>query len=183
MDDLILELNKDAKAFMIDDCIQSYSPFNTGFGFTYHSHMIPPFKPEGVLMLGYGRGQIADLTRMVWGNDVKFTAVDKIEIDPARIEYNKIIDDAFEYIIEQTDGNFYGKYDYVCVDLWEGNDICEEVFSDDFAVALKKKTRYLLCMNIPVNRFSDMENIFKVGFEFLRSCHIDGNLITWWKNV
>ena len=55
--------------------IVSLKPPETAFGFTCFAHMIPPFKPEHTLLLGYGGGTVSELMRKIWGA-CKITGVD-----------------------------------------------------------------------------------------------------------
>ena len=63
----MLILPEHVELFKQDKVIQSMIPAETLFGFTYWSHMIPPYKPKNILILGYGKGQVVDLIEKIWG--------------------------------------------------------------------------------------------------------------------
>src|SRR3990167_3921622 len=81
-----------------NDTIVSFFHADFLWGYTYHSHCIPPFKPDNVLILGYGKGQIADLIRKIYGSDIKITGVDLVAQDYKYIEYKIKICDAYEFV-------------------------------------------------------------------------------------
>ena len=94
----LLELVKDAvkngaqAEVALDGAIYSMSPPETLFGFTVWSHMIPPVKPEHTCILGYGKGQAAELMRKIWGQ-VKITGIDKMVGNLGYNEYKiKVMD-------------------------------------------------------------------------------------------
>ena len=122
--------------YRINGVIQSVNPPEIAFGYSYWSYMIPPFKPESVLILGAGQGTIESLIKKIWGEDISITSVD-IKA-PATI-----IIDAREYTRICKD-----KYDYVVVDIGIGADIPDFVFSEEFVKDLAKITGKLLAINV-----------------------------------
>ena len=89
--------------------IASLEPSESLFGYTYHGHMVPPFMPESMLILGYGEGTIANLTRKVWGLGLKVTGVDIGQISPKFIEYEMVDGDAFAFVKDCADISALGR--------------------------------------------------------------------------
>ena len=103
-------------------------------------YLVPQYKPENILMLGYAGGTVAGLVRLLYG-DVPITAVDIKYIDNL---YNvKFIKQDAREFIKTCD-----KYDCVIVDLSEDDKdgICEFVYSQEFADNLAKIANYI-CIN------------------------------------
>ena len=135
------QVEKGAKLFYGGEpdnlALYSMNPPETMFGYTYHSHLICPFKPETVLILGYGQGTVAQLIRKIWGDDVKITGVDIDFKDCKVIEYKKITSDAYEFLKKESHGIFYKRFDYVVVDVWDGQKVPEWIFYEDTAKMLR----------------------------------------------
>src|SRR3990167_4098370 len=138
-----IEISPELKILKQGDVVASISPSETLFGYTYHAHMIPPFRPESMLILGYGLGQIADLTRKIWGN-VKITGVDLVNQEFPYLEYKMHIADAYDYVCECTIGIVKTRYDYIAIDLFDGEEVPRFVFEPEFAIRLKDMTKKLI---------------------------------------
>ena len=134
--------------------LQSIDPPETLFGYTVWSHLIPPFKPEHTLMLGYGGGTTHELMRKIWGSQLKVTAID---IEPTNFintlhKFKNM--DAKDFIWDETKAAFKdyifpkAKYDYVCIDLWNGDKVPDFIFDVEFAVRLRELATGLVSMNI-----------------------------------
>src|SRR3990167_4427386 len=109
--------------------IQSIEPPETLFGYTYWSYMIPPEQPKDILILGYGDGTIANLIYKIWGR-YKFMGCLGIDIREPKNKYlghDFIQRDAKDFI-KTCDKRF----DYVVIDLYNGDEICDFVFEEDF---------------------------------------------------
>lgn len=145
--------------FTNDKLGNSYSvyPPTTYLTFSYWIYMVPQYKPESVLILGYGGGTVAGLIRILYG-DVPITAVD---IDPCEDRYgvNFIQADAKEFV------KTCGKFDTVIVDLFstvECFNPCDFVSSPEFVNDLKRIGNYIIVNGLR----SDMtayEGLRKIG--------------------
>jgi len=102
-------------------------------------YMVPQFKPESVLILGFAGGTVAGLTRLIYGA-VPITAVD---IKPCQEQFGVefIQQDAREYI------KHCGHFDVCIVDLFDGR-MCEFVLTDEFAKAVGKICNYIILNTI-----------------------------------
>ena len=160
--------------------IVSFFPSDFLFGYTYHSHCIPPFKPSEILILGYGKGQIADLIRKIYGSDIKITGVDLVRQDYKYVEYKIKICDACEFVKSCTDTILKKRYDYIVVDLFDGDKVPDFVFSVEFAVRLKEMTKRLLCLNILQSDFDRLKSYTDYAFNFHRFVPIFGNNVSFW---
>lgn len=167
--------------------VQSVSPAESMFGYTVWSHMIPPFKPEHTLILGYGGGTVAELMRKIWGQS-KITGVD-IEARKDRYnEYKMKIMDAKEFLWDATKDKFYNgiplfsqtKYDYVCIDLWDGDKVCDFIFDTEFVVRLKEIATDLVCLNVLNTDIPKLKSYYDYGFMFNRVVPIERNSVQWW---
>jgi len=167
--------------FSQGDTVVSFEPADFLWGYSYHSHCIPPFKPESVLILGYGRGQIANLIRKVYGSDVKITGVDLVPQDYKYVEYKIVIDDAKEYVRKATSGIFIkDRFDFIVVDLFDGDKVPNFVFSAEFASCLYQMTRKLLCLNVTAEDFNRLKAYHDYRFKFHRFVPLFGNSISMW---
>lgn len=158
-------------------------PAEALFGYTYWAHMIPPYKPEHTLMLGYGHGLVAELTRKIWGQ-FKVTAIDVqgYQKEDAYQEYKMEQLDAFEYVNRETMFSIITKkFDYIAVDLWEDDKVCEGVFSEVFARKLKKISKNLVCFNTRKDDFARLTIMQDAGFKFERFVAVGDNRVSWWK--
>ena len=102
-------------------------------------YMVPQFKPESILMLGYAAGTTAGLIRLLYGDDIPITAVD---LEPCEATYgvNFVQADAKDYIKSCE------KFDVIIVDLFDlgGNKIPDFVYEEWFVEELKKKANYVI---------------------------------------
>lgn len=113
--------------------IHGIKPAESWAGYLYWLFQVPPFKPKNMLMLGYGLGTIAELTRKIWGNDVSCLGIDLESLETYEQD-TVIIKDAFEWIKKYE----LQIHDYIVVDLFEGRNVKQEVFSDEFLSNLKR---------------------------------------------
>lgn len=132
MSDLILTEDNNGNSY------SAYPP-TTYLTFSYWIFMVPQYKPESVLILGYGDGTIAGLIRLLYG-DVPITAVD---IEPCKNRYGVefIQMDAEEYV------KTFRKFDTVIVDLFDTGDCCKPcsfVTKKEFVENLKKIANYII---------------------------------------
>ena len=166
--------------------LQSVIPAETMFGYFVFSHLVPPFRPNHTLMLGYGGGTVAALMRKIWGNDCKITGVDIESQENNFVEYRKKIMDAKKFVWDATTPAFKDylfqkdKYDYVCVDLWNGDNVCDFVFDIEFAVRLREMATGLVCTNVQSKDVPRLKNFNDYGYMFNRSVPCEGNQIVWW---
>ena len=121
--------------------IQSLTYPQELFGLTAHSLLVPPFKPKDMLILGYGEGTVAGLTKMIWG-DVEIDGVDLVM--PVNNGYSDFLQMSAERFVKK---GCLKRYDYVVVDLYNGDKIPDFVFSDEFVENLATITRKILGIN------------------------------------
>ena len=132
--------------YEINSSLQSIDPPETAFGYSYWSCMIPPFKPESVLILGAGEMTIARLIKKIWGDDIKIIAVDVKEPEHSNnwlVPDKLFIEDAFSYV-----KNCQEKFDYVVVDISNGSEIPDWLFKEEFVKDLARITGKLLSINV-----------------------------------
>lgn len=173
-------LHPELKIWKQGDSIASFSPSDFVWGYTYHSHCIPPFKPESVLILGYGKGQIAELIRKVYGKDIKVTGVDLVSQDYDYIEYKVVNEDAYKFVKDCTNSIIKKRYDYIIIDLFDGYKVPDFVFDVEFVVRLKEMTKRLICINILAEDFDRLRPYKEYGFNFHRLVPIFGNIVSFW---
>lgn len=173
------------------NALQSISPAESLFGYTYFAHMVPPFKPDSALILGYGGGTVAELMRKVWGA-CKITGVDIVAPDNKYTEYKIKVMDAKEFVWENTKDTFFSKniplfpkekYDYICVDLWNGGDVPDIVFDVEFVVRLREMARKLVSVNVKGLDVPKLKPYYDYGFSFDRVVPVYGNSVTWWSVI
>lgn len=169
--------------------VYSVYPPETMFGYTVWAHMVPPFKPEHTLILGYGGGTVAELMRKIWGPQLKITG---IEIEPRKFQYNEYrlkIMDAKEYVWENTRDSFFrdtiplfnkDKYDYVCIDVWNDYEVPAFVFETEFVVRLREMATKLVCMNIHAKDIPKVRAYYDYGYKFDRTVSVEDNQVLWW---
>ena len=169
--------------------VQSVRPAESLFGYTVWAHMIPPFKPDHTLILGYGGGTTAELMRKIWGA-CKITGVD-IEAHESYNEYRINIMDAKHFLWEETRDSFFkniklvqkNRYDYVCIDLWDGDKTCDFIYETEFVVRLREIATKLVCLNILAADVTKMRAYNNYGFQFDRFVPIEKNSVQWWSVV
>jgi hypothetical protein len=98
---------------------------------------VPQFPPESMLILGYGDGTVAGLTRRLYGDDFRIVGVD---IEEPKYQYNAkfVLEDARDYL-KRCDC-----FQVISVDLFVHYDICEFVFKEEFADLVISKCDYLV---------------------------------------
>ena len=167
--------------FYQGDTVASFEPSDFLWGYSYHSHCIPPFKPSSVLILGYGRGHIASLIRKIHGSDVKVTGVDLIAWDYKYVEYKIVIADAKDYVKESTSHIFTkNRFDYIVVDLFDGYKVPDFVFESEFASRLYQMTKKMLCLNVMAEDFGRLKAYHDYNFKFHRMVPLFLNSISFW---
>jgi 23S rRNA U2552 (ribose-2'-O)-methylase RlmE/FtsJ len=136
----------------------SYSayPPTTYLTFAYWIYMVPQYKPESVLMLGFGGGTVAGLIRLLYGN-VPITAID---IAPCENRYgvNLIQADAREFV------KTCASYDTVIVDLFHTDyaQPCNFVGDKDFVKDLERISNYLIVNSLHTD-MSAYKHLKKIG--------------------
>jgi hypothetical protein len=118
--------------------MNSVTPCTTYLTFGPWIYLVPQYKPESVLILGYAGGTVAGLIRLLYG-DVQITAVD---IEGCENSYGVefIQSDAREYI------KTCPKYDAVIVDIAVDGEFPDWVYSEEFAKDVLSKADYV-CLN------------------------------------
>ena len=122
------------KYYLEKGVIQSIEPPASLFGFTYWSHMIPPYKPERVLMLGCGGHTIPKLIEKVWGK-FDLTCNEKY--------------DAKQILSDVAESHY--KFDYIIVDLFSGAKMPEIVYDEKFIDNLQTVAQKLVAINTPID--------------------------------
>lgn len=134
----------------------SVYPPQTFLTFDYWIYMVPQYKPESVLMLGYAGGTVAGLIRLIWG-DVPITAVD---IKPCEDRYrvNFIQADAKEFVKNCKE------YDAVIVDLFNNDttEPCDFITDPEFITDLTRVGNYLI-INALSTDMSNYGHLRKIG--------------------
>jgi hypothetical protein len=110
-------------------------------------YLVPQYKIEDCLLLGYAGGTVAGLIRLIYGG----IPIDAVDIEDCENYYNVNLyrADAREFI------KTVRRYDCVVVDLFEDGSYtpCDFIFSKEFAGDLKKVARYII---IHADKDSDM---------------------------
>ncbi len=160
------------KRFETNGSLQSIDPPETAFGYSYWSQMIPPFKPESVLILGAGKGTIEKLIRKVWGDDF---LIERWDINtPELVIPGTYTVDAHKYVC-----NTQRNHDYTVVDISEGSEIPDWLFSEYFVKHLARITKKLLSINV-LGEAKDM-NFYDTYFDFELEKTILDNKIYFYK--
>ena len=179
MNPIVLEQLESGNHLYNGGVVQSVNPPETGFGYFVFAHMIPPFKPSSTLLLGYGSGTTAELIRKIWG-DVKITGVDLIAFNDRYNEYKMKFMDARDFVDDCVSSIIKKRYDYICIDLWEGNKVPEFIFSVDFSTKIRQMATKLISMNIRDTDLPKTEFYYNAGFRFDRGVQCDANHVMWW---
>lgn len=122
-------------------------------------YLVPQYRPESVLMLGYGGGTAAGLMRLFYG-DMPITAVDMLDcsaFDTYNVELIKA--DALEWVM-RTDRRF----DAVVVDLFREGSYYPEpfVYSPTFAQRLSDIGNYLILHSVQGDDLSSYAHLRKI---------------------
>lgn len=136
----------------------SVYPPTTYLTFAYWIYMVPQYKPESILILGYAGGSTAGLIRLLYGN-VPITGVD---ISPCENMYgvNFVQADAKEFV--KTCGHF----DTVIVDLFEPDSPgtpCAFITSKSFVQDLKRIANYIIINSLHIKDMSAYNEFRKIG--------------------
>ena len=125
--------------------LNSVYPCTSGLTFNPWIYMVPQYRPNSVLILGYGGGTTAGLIKMVYG-DVPITGVD-IEFyeNPYAVEFVKA--DAEQYIKDCS------PVDVIIVDIWVDDKVAGCVTRKSFVDDVSKKCNYLI---VHVHKYTDM---------------------------
>ena len=132
------------------------------FGYTAHALMIPPFPTKNVLMLGYGHGTVHRLIETIWG-PVNMTGVDIYRPDTDLSDVTFVQKTASEFV-----HNYKGDpYDFVVIDLFNGNRIPPFVFYDSFASGVRALSLKIIAINCT---FYDLRDFRNFGKFFVFDC-------------
>lgn len=159
--------HKGVKYFHEKGVVQSVDPPEAHFGFTYWSLMIPPFKPNSVLMLGAGEETIPKLIKKIYGEKVSVNSIGKYE------PYDPI--DAFDFVNYMS--GTVAPYDYVIIDIFDGDKVPPEVKSETFVKNLATITRHMLAIND--NTFHFSETPYQNYFNFALQKKLNNNIVTF----
>lgn len=102
-------------------------------------YLVPQFRPENVLMLGYSGGTVVGLIQLIYGKYVPITAVDIASCENF-YGINLIQMDARNYI------KTCPKFDVVIVDLFTSDvpEVEDFIFKEEFVSDLQKICNYLI---------------------------------------
>jgi SAM-dependent methyltransferase len=170
------------------NALYSVNPPESLFGYTVWGNLIPPFRPAHTLILGYGGGTVAALMRKIWGQ-CKVTGVDMEAQNWKYTEYKMKVMDAKDFLKDATTPAFKDylftkdKFDYVCIDLWEGQKVCDFVFDVEFAVRLREIATGLVSMNVLASDVPRLKNFNDYGYQFDRTVPCEKNQVVWWSVV
>lgn len=168
-----------AKLQFSNTSVVMVDPPETMFGYFYFSHMIPPFRPETMLVLGYGNGTIAELTRKIWGPQIKVTGVDTERRDYKYVEYKMHIMDAKDFVWDCTKWPIKKRFDYIVVDVSTGAYVPPFVYDIEFAARLSEMTKKLLSVNIPAKSIFKCDGYHKY-FDFDKHDLVEANEVLFW---
>ncbi len=121
-------------------------------------YMVPQYKPESVLMLGYADGTVAGLIRLLYG-DVPITGVDIKPLKDNKYGVNFVQMDGQEYV--KTCGHF----DTVIIDMFPGDEsnICGFITSKEFANALTRVANYIIINTLKEPDLSAYNHLRRIG--------------------
>ena len=118
--------------------------------------MVPQYKPESVLILGYAGGTTAGLIRLLYG-DVPITAVDIVPCEN-RYGVNLIEADARDFI------KACGHFDTIIVDLsTEESKCCDFITDQEFVTNLLQIGNYLIINTLGNKDMSAYNDLRRVG--------------------
>src|SRR3990167_4343371 len=178
----IIEYIGDSKIYAPKGVIWGFEKPETAFGYVYHGHAIPPFRPHNMLILGYGCGTVAELTRKIWGGDVKITGVDlEFPNPPPYFEFKLICNDAFSYVLDESHSTFPTRYDYISIDLYESDNEAQCVYDERFVGCIKKLSSRLISVNSLFYNI-DKLRVYYNAFDFDRQSIVSGQCVTYWRN-
>lgn len=128
-------------------------------------YMVPQYKPESVLMLGYADGSTAGLIRLLYG-DVPITGVDIDPLIENRYGVNFIQMDAKEYV------KTCGKFDTVIIDMFpkDGWEICDFITTKEFADNLAKIANYIIINTLRNPDLSAYSHLRRIGVNKASGC-------------
>ena len=121
-------------------------------------YLVPQYKPDSVLMLGYGGGTAAKYIRKFYGN-VPITAVDFSDVSEFLIDGVEWVNqDAKDYVKTAP------KFDAVIVDCYDTNDMHppDFVLSQEFADDLGKIANYIVLHTTRDDDTSAYDQYYKV---------------------
>jgi spermidine synthase len=121
-------------------------------------YLVPQYKPESVLMLGYAGGTAVGLIKLLYG-DVPITAVDiNPREDENRYDVNFIQQDAFEYVKTAP------KFDCVIVDCFQDDDDpCGFIKTQEFANNLTRIANYIIINTLKEPDLSAYKHLRRIG--------------------
>ncbi|MFW5902800.1 MAG: spermidine synthase [archaeon] len=113
-------------------------------------YIVPQYKPESVLILGYAGGTTAGLIKLFYG-EVPITGVDiDIEQAPNWYDVNLIEADAKEYVKDCPN------FDTIIIDIYDKKEEPPDfVFSKEFVKNIEEKANYII---LDATKNSDISN-------------------------
>lgn len=121
-------------------------------------YLVPQYKPDSVLMLGYGGGTAAMYINLFY-KDVPMTAVDFSDVSEFIVDNVEWVNqDAKEYVKTAP------KFDAVIVDLFDTDDMVPQsfVYSQEFADNLGKISNYIILHSVVGQDVSAYDQFTKV---------------------
>lgn len=153
-----------------DGALYSVYPPTSFLTFAPWIYMVPPFKPQNVLMLGYGGGTTAGLIRLLYG-EVEITGVDLGFVDN-RYGVHQIQADAQGWV------HHGGYYDCTIVDVFDGQGAAGFIDNYDFVTQIARITRR--CLIVHAEGSKDL-GIYEQFFTRLQVMNIRGHQIIYFK--
>lgn len=121
-------------------------------------YLVPQYKPESVLMLGYGGGTAAKYIRMFHGN-VPITAVDHADVSEFLLDNMEWVEEDAQNYVKTAP-----KFDCVIVDCYDTGDFMppEFVLSKEFADDLGQIANYVILHTVVGNDISAYDQYKKI---------------------
>jgi len=153
-----------------DGSLYSLYPPTAFLTFANWIYMVPPFKPENVLLLGYGGGTVAGLIRLLYG-EVEITGVDLAFVDN-RYGVRQVQADANTWVRD------CGNFDCVIVDVFNGQLTASFVCEYEFVTQIARITRRCAIVHCDP---SQNIGVYEQFFQRLQLMQIRGHNICYFK--
>jgi hypothetical protein len=166
-----------ATLYETNGALQSVYPCTALFGITYFSHCIPPVKPTKCLLLGYGFGTVKELIELVYLRKEKEITFNSVDTNPETKAINIV--DAEEFVKNDLE-----LYDYILVDLFNGDKLVDCVDKESFVEGINKLASRYICVNyVPKSAEAYHEHIrlYSKCFQGVRADLVGSNVVEFWQ--
>ena len=122
------------------------------------------------LILGLGAGCVPKALHKIFGPQLEIFCVDNNQeiIRAAEAFFEVKVDDykIYEYNAEHFVALEIGKFDFICVDIWDDKSIPDFILSKGFweEIRLRLNKNFSVCINGPREKFKDLLDIFLSTF-------------------